>query len=221
MILLAHGSQRGTSRDECSCSWQSDGPNPPSWCLGCTGTNQGLQTAVGLLQNALASQGATVMLSCLEFIEPHPSQALQILHQQGLEKVVLLPFLLGNGKHATLELDEILADARTETPGLRSRPGARVGLRTGDGRIGLRAVAVNASPRNTTVFSGRPHRSDVGQGRHQVPVRRLRVVGPPGSTWWKRSWDMGTLWPRPSLIMATPPWTTPPLNWWRTGGFPA
>ena len=118
VILLAHGSQRGTSRDECSCSWQNDGPNLPSWCLACTGTNQGLQTAVGLLQESLASQGATVMLSCLEFIEPHPSRALQILHQQGLEKVVLLPFLLGNGKHATLELDEILADARTETPGL-------------------------------------------------------------------------------------------------------
>ena len=118
VILLGHGSQRGTSRDECSCSWQNAGPNPPSWCLGCTGTNQGLQTAVSLLQNTLASQGATVMLSCLEFIEPHPSQALQILHQQGLEKVVLLPFLLGNGKHATLELDGILADARTDTPGL-------------------------------------------------------------------------------------------------------
>ena len=118
VILLAHGSQRGTSRDECSCSWQNAGPNPPSWCLGCTGTNQGLQTAVGLLQDALASQGATVILSCLEFIEPHPGQALQILHEQGLERVVLLPFLLGNGKHATLELDEILADAQTGTPGL-------------------------------------------------------------------------------------------------------
>ena len=118
VILLAHGSQRGTSRDECSCSWQNAGPNPPSWCLGCTGTNQGLRTAVGLLQDALASQGATVILSCLEFIEPHPGQALQILHEQGLERVVLLPFLLGNGKHATLELDEILADARTGTPGL-------------------------------------------------------------------------------------------------------
>ena len=119
VILLAHGSQRGTSRDECSCSWQNAGPNPPSWCLGCAGTNQGLRTAVGLLQDALANQGATVMLSCLEFIEPHPGQALQILHEQGLERVVLLPFLLGNGKHATLELDEILADARTETPGLK------------------------------------------------------------------------------------------------------
>ena len=116
VILLAHGSQRGTSRDECSCSWNDAGSDPPSWCLGCTSTNLGLRTAVGLLQNTLAVQGATVMLSCLEFIEPHPIEALRILNQQGIERVVLLPFLLGNGKHATLELDEIVADARSEMP---------------------------------------------------------------------------------------------------------
>ena len=119
VVLLAHGSQRGSSRADCSCCWKVDNGSAPSWCLGCSSTLQGLQQATSLLQDDLGEQQARVILSCLEFIEPHPPQALELLQDQGLRKAVLLPFLLGNGKHATLELDEILEEARSAAPRLQ------------------------------------------------------------------------------------------------------
>ena len=116
--MLAHGSQRGTTRAECSCFWKSVSPRPPSWCPNCPSTAQGLQDAAQKLQDSLGAQ-AQVILSCLEFIEPHPDRAVQTLREQGLQRVVLAPFLLGNGKHATLEMDELLEDLRAQEPGLQ------------------------------------------------------------------------------------------------------
>jgi sirohydrochlorin ferrochelatase len=54
----------------------------------------------------------------LEFIEPHPDQSIRNLADQGLQQVVVFPYLLGQGKHVTLEMDEILDDVRTKLPGL-------------------------------------------------------------------------------------------------------
>ncbi len=119
VVLLAHGSQRGTTRAECSCFWQSVDPRPPSWCPNCPSTPEGLQDAAQRLQETLGDSQAQVILSCLEFIEPHPDRAVQMLREQGLRRVVLAPFLLGNGKHATEELHEILDDLRAQEPGLR------------------------------------------------------------------------------------------------------
>ena len=119
VVLLAHGSQRGASRAECACCWKSPEAEQPPWCRSCPSTPQGLLDAVSLLQKTLGDQKARVILSCLEFIEPRPDQALKMLNQQGYRRVVLLPFLLGNGKHATLELDEIYQAARAEIPDLR------------------------------------------------------------------------------------------------------
>jgi sirohydrochlorin ferrochelatase len=55
-------------------------------------------------------------MSCLEFIEPHPDQAVQLLADQGLRRMVVMPYLLGHGKHATLELDEVLDEIRAQLP---------------------------------------------------------------------------------------------------------
>jgi len=119
VVLLAHGSQRGTTRAECSCFWQSVSPRPPSWCPDCPSTPNGLQDAAQRLQVSLGAGEAQVILSCLEFIEPHPDRAVQILKEQGLRRVVVAPFLLGNGKHATEELHEILDDLRIQEPNLQ------------------------------------------------------------------------------------------------------
>ena len=119
VVLLAHGSQRGTTRAECSCIWQSVNPRPPSWCPDCPSTPVGLNTAAQMLQDSLGGEEAQVILSCLEFIEPHPDQAVKILKEQGLRRVVVAPFLLGNGKHATLELEEVLEDLRLQEPTLQ------------------------------------------------------------------------------------------------------
>jgi sirohydrochlorin ferrochelatase len=54
----------------------------------------------------------------LEFIEPHPPESIQNLAEQGLEQVVVFPYLLGQGKHVTLEMDEILDDVRSKLPEL-------------------------------------------------------------------------------------------------------
>ena len=127
VVLLCHGSQRGTTPQECSCAWKSgqagnqdggnrDGNETPGWCRNCPSTPQGLQDAVERLEMELGPDSARVVLSCLEFIQPHPDQAVRSLVEQGFRQVVLMPYLLGHGKHATLELDEVLADLKAQSP---------------------------------------------------------------------------------------------------------
>ncbi len=127
VVLLCHGSQRGTTPQECSCAWKSgqagnrdggnrDGNETPDWCRNCPSTPQGLQDAAARLERELGPESARVVLSCLEFIEPHPDQAVRSLVEQGFRQVVLMPYLLGHGKHATLELDEVLADLKAQSP---------------------------------------------------------------------------------------------------------
>ena len=116
VILLCHGSQRGTSRDECSCAWVAENASSPAWCRNCPSTPQGLAEASHRLQMALGEAEAKVLLSCLEFIQPHPDQAVQILAEQGLRRLVIMPYLLGHGKHATEEMEEVLGELRANLP---------------------------------------------------------------------------------------------------------
>ncbi len=118
VVFVAHGSQRGASPEECSCSWRMNSSERPPWCLDCPSTPLGLQDAADRLQSSLGQQRAEVELSCLEFIEPHPDQSIQNLAEQGLKQVVVFPYLLGQGKHVTLEMDEILDDVRLKLPEL-------------------------------------------------------------------------------------------------------
>ena len=118
VVLLCHGSQRGASRDECSCAWSADGARFPAWCLGCPNTPVGLREAGQRLAESLGSDAEQVIVSCLEFLPPHPPEAVSILAQAGLKRVVVAPYLLGNGKHATLEMDEVLDDIAAESPGV-------------------------------------------------------------------------------------------------------
>lgn len=95
-------------------------PEWPTWCRRCPNTPQGLGEVARRLPAALVSPAAAqpppVLLSCLEFIEPHPEQAVRLLSEQGVENVVVMPYLLGNGKHATLEMDEMLDEVRARLP---------------------------------------------------------------------------------------------------------
>jgi len=117
VVLLAHGSQRGTSPRECSCFWQAS--EPAHWCQRCPSTPQGLQEAAHRLQQVLGVDRAQVVLACLEFIRPSPEQAVGGLAAQGCKGVVLTPYLLGQGKHATLELEEVLEALRAKFPQLK------------------------------------------------------------------------------------------------------
>ena len=117
VVLLGHGSQRGTSKAECSCAWLQR--QTPQWCQDCPSTPDGLSQAANRLQGMLEIDQSQMVLSCLEFIEPFPSEAVQILDERGFHQVVLAPFLLGNGKHATLEMNEILEEVRGRLPGIQ------------------------------------------------------------------------------------------------------
>ena len=121
VVLLCHGSQRGASREECSCAWAADGPRYPAWCLGCPNTPVGLRQAGERLAESLGADANQVVVSCLEFLPPHPPEAVSILAEAGFKQVVLAPYLLGNGKHATLEMDEVLEDIAAEAPGVEVR----------------------------------------------------------------------------------------------------
>ena len=121
VVLLCHGSRRGASRDECSCSWAARSGEWPKWCRNCPSTPKGLAEASERLQSILGKAKADVLLSCLEFIEPHPPQAVEILAGKGLNEVVIMPYLLGHGKHATDELEEVLDDVQRSTPQVKPR----------------------------------------------------------------------------------------------------
>ena len=121
MVMLCHGSRRGASRDECSCSWAARSGEWPQWCRNCPNTPKGLAEASERLQSVLGKGKAEVLLSCLEFIEPHPDQAVEILAGKGLNEVVIMPYLLGHGKHATDELEEVLDDIKRSTPQVKPR----------------------------------------------------------------------------------------------------
>ena len=116
VVLLCHGSQRGATRDECSCAWSADGARFPSWCPGCPNTPVGLRDVALRLQDRLEGVVQQVVVSCLEFLPPHPPEAVAMLAKQGVSQVVVQPYLLGNGKHATLEMAEVLEDIAEATP---------------------------------------------------------------------------------------------------------
>lgn len=118
VVVVAHGSQRGASPEECSCNWQAAGASPPDWCLHCPNTPTGLKEATDRLQHTFGIDQATVELSCLEFIEPRPDQTIHNLASQGLNNIVVMPYLLGQGKHVTLEMDEVLDGVRAELPNI-------------------------------------------------------------------------------------------------------
>ena len=121
VVLLCHGSQRGASRDECSCAWAADGARFPAWCLGCPNTPVGLREAARRLSESLSDDAERVIVSCLEFLPPHPPEAVSILAEAGLSRVIIAPYLLGNGKHATVEMAEVLEDIAAQTPGVEVR----------------------------------------------------------------------------------------------------
>ena len=121
VVLLCHGSQRGASRDECSCAWAADGARFPGWCLGCPNTPVGLREAARRLSDSLSSDADQVIVSCLEFLPPHPPEAVSMLADAGLKRVIIAPYLLGNGKHATLEMEEVLDDIAAQAPGIEVR----------------------------------------------------------------------------------------------------
>ena len=155
VVLLCHGSQRGASRDECSCAWAADGARFPAWCLGCPNTPVGLRQAGERLAESLGSDAEQVIVSCLEFLPPHPPEAVATLAQSGVSRVVIAPYLLGNGKHATLEMDEVLEEIAAETPGVELRLAQGLGA---DARIAdLVRARISALPEYSTGPSdGRP-----------------------------------------------------------------
>ena len=81
--------------------------------------SHGLRQAADRLQGMLEMDQSQVILSCLEFIEPFPQEAVQMLDERGFHNVVVAPFLLGNGKHATLEMNEIIEEVRGQLPGIQ------------------------------------------------------------------------------------------------------
>ena len=89
VVLVAHGSQRGATSAECSCSWGISESETPDWCLHCPSTPNGLNDATIRLQETLGEDRARVQLSCLEFIEPRPDQTIQDMAAQGLQRVVV------------------------------------------------------------------------------------------------------------------------------------
>jgi sirohydrochlorin ferrochelatase len=125
VVLLGHGSQRGTTKAECSCAWlQKD---TPEWCQDCPSTPDGLRQAANTLQGMLDLDQSQMVLSCLEFIKPFPPEAVKMLDDRGIHDVVLAPFLLGNGKHATIEMQEIIEEVQGQLPGVQLHLAAGLG----------------------------------------------------------------------------------------------
>jgi len=97
VVLLAHGSQRGTH------------------------TIDGLREMVSRLQVRLAGNGARVRMACLEFIQPDLPQAVGELISEGCNDITVMPFLLGQGTHTTDDLEEEIARSLEVYPQARIR----------------------------------------------------------------------------------------------------
>ena len=201
VILLGHGSQRGASPRECSCAWQqptespsgdanvngnsvADLPGWPAWCRRCPSTPQGLGEVAQRLQSELGNEKAQVLLSCLEFIQPFPDEAVKLLSQQGMNQVVMLPYLLGNGKHATVEMDEMLDEVRAQYP--------QVEL--------VLAEGLGADPRLASLIVDR-----IGDMDHAAPEPKMTTASGWRSwaRWWKREWGRGmpSTWHSPTTAI--------------------
>ena len=169
VVLLCHGSQRGASRDECSCAWAADGARFPAWCLGCPNTPVGLRQAGERLAESLGADAERVIVSCLEFLPPHPPEAVSILAGDGVNRVVIAPYLLGNGRHATVEMDEVLEDIAAETPGVEVRLAQGLGA---DMRIAdLVRERIATLPEYSAVREMASRRGSAGQGGDPNPLR--------------------------------------------------
>ena len=156
VVLLCHGSQRGASREECSCAWSADGSRFPAWCLGCPNTPVGLQDAGRRLAASLAGDAAQVIVSCLEFLPPHPPEAVSMLAASGLRRVIVAPYLLGNGKHATLEMDEVLADIAAAAPGVEVRLADGLGADPRIAELVRRRIAALPAEARQPAAAGKP-----------------------------------------------------------------
>ena len=216
VVLLAHGSQRGSDRSECSCAWVDSGSEQPAWCLNCTSPPIGLRTAADQLQALLGLRSCQLVLSCLEFIEPYPDQAVRLLEERGFRQVVLVPFLLGNGKHATLELEELVEGFRVDTPDVH--------LYLAEGLGGDPLLADLVVQRLQGMDSPSPFQPEAGRtagvllvkAGDQDHIRRLPVVGGTGKIGRGPGWAPATLWKWPSPTTVIPLWK-PPLNTWLRG----
>lgn len=120
IIVLAHGSRRGFTKDECSCTLVPNGnytcTDDIPWCLECPDTAKGVSELRDMIQDKINNDNVTVMSSFLEFLEPDPFEAVDQLTSAGVNNIVIFPFLLGNGKHATLEMEELKEDLCSKHP---------------------------------------------------------------------------------------------------------
>tara|TARA_A100001037_G_scaffold306703_1_gene354298 strand:+ start:4013 stop:4888 length:876 start_codon:yes stop_codon:yes gene_type:complete len=125
IVVLAHGSQRGFTKDECSCHLIPNGDHQTiddiPWCMECPDTAKGVTELRDMIQGKMGNGAVTVISSFLEFLAPDPFQAVEELVSKGISNIVIFPFLLGNGKHATLEMEEIRDDLSEKHPGISLR----------------------------------------------------------------------------------------------------
>lgn len=95
VALLAHGSRSGSD------------------------TIDGLRDMAQRLQRRLAADRARVVTACLEFIQPDLPQAVGSLVAQGVDSIVVMPFLLGQGTHTTDDIEEEIGRALAAHPQAR------------------------------------------------------------------------------------------------------
>lgn len=108
-------------------------PAPWGVVLLAHGSRQGNETTLGLrevqlrLQERLREEQALVSLACLEFMPPTLEEAIRILASQGLRRITIVPYLLGQGKHATEDIDSNLAEIRNALPDVQIHRAAALG----------------------------------------------------------------------------------------------
>ena len=94
IIVLAHGSRRGFTKDECSCTLVPNGnytcTDDIPWCLECPDTAKGVSELRDMIQDKINNDNVTVMSSFLEFLEPDPFEAVDQLTSEGVNNLSLI-----------------------------------------------------------------------------------------------------------------------------------
>lgn len=91
-------------------------------------SNQMLERVAALFSERFKSKHEIVEPAHMELTEPSIATAYAKCVERGAQRIVVLPFFLGPGKHWTQDIPRLAADAATKFPGTRYHVAPTLGI---------------------------------------------------------------------------------------------
>ncbi|WP_103501579.1 sirohydrochlorin chelatase [Streptomyces sp. SM14] len=168
-------------------------------------------TVTALLDRVRSDRPELTVRGCyLDFTLPHPGQALERLHEEGVREVVAVPLLLTHAYHAKTDIPAVLAEATARLDGLTVR----------------QAGVLGPDPLLTGALTRRLHGAGLAPGDHPVTGVVLAAAGSSDPeaiatvAHTAREWQRTARWcaVRPAFASASPPTTADAVRALRAHG---